>query len=594
MSTPESAGANSGLDASFVPSRGRALGANAAAGVTGRQPAGHALPSLIAGSPGTPGDHVRAALAVSPLASLVNAAVPPTAKALISETIRDPAAMVLRRRTAIAAFRAVAVKLAPYRKKWSENLPPGSPARALNLPLLHILVKRNGYVDSSIVDDMALGMPIAGEIGVTGALKPRERPAETTLEEWTRGVPERNKEVIDRVGRFRNSTMGPECWEKTRKEIDDGWLTHPVPLTPVIAESICLSPRFAIPEYRGAGQRKVRIIDDLRASGVNAVTSMRDTAVPDSLDCVLALEVYFRLASPGCVLKAASTDFCHAYKTIGIAPGQERFSAVLLGPPHGPLLVSHLKTQPFGSTRAPGNWGRVTALSQWILTTYFHVHLPIYVDDCFVIELAETIESAVNCVHTLAELCGFRLDKDQAPAESIVMLGAQVTFTAEGVSAALLENKRDILVTDLEKIIEAGTLTPGQAAKMRGRLGFAQGLMFGKFGRVQMQPFTNRQYSRALKGPHLLNGELREVIPWWVHVLRNIAPRQTMMPGPKPVLVYCDAAGCGHLGVVIFVDGVSHVFSSHAPEWMMVAECGIYDFEMVAALGRGWFESFKF
>ena len=202
-----------------------------------------------------------------------------------------------------------------------------------------------------------------------------------------------------------------------------------------------------------------------------------------------------------------------------------------------------MKTQRFGSTRAPGNWGRATALFQWILLTYFSVHLPIYVDDCFIVELAETLHSAVTCVHALAELCGFKLDKDQAPAPSISLLGAVITFDEEGISAVLPERKRNASVKDLENISAKGRLTPGQAAKIRGRLGFAQSLMFGKFGRVQLQPFTNRQYSRALRSTHSINGEIRDVIPWWVHVMRNVSARRTLTPGPKPVLVYTDAAG---------------------------------------------------
>ena len=44
----------------------------------------------------------------------------------------------------------------------------------------------------------------------------------------------------------------------------------------------------------------MRVIDDMRASGVNAVTSTHDTAVPDSLDSMLAVSVYLRSLSPGC------------------------------------------------------------------------------------------------------------------------------------------------------------------------------------------------------------------------------------------------------------------------------------------------------
>ena len=415
---------------------------------------------------------------------------------------------------------------------------------------------------------------------------PRESEAETTLAEWTEGIAARNAETIVRCEKFRCSADGSACWAKTIKEIDAGWLTPPVRLTPTMAESLSLSPRFAIFEERGDGPQKVRVIDDLGASGVNGVTATHDTAVPDSLDCVLALSVYFRLLSPGCVLQAASTDFRHAYKTIGIPPGHERFPAILSAPPERPMQVSHLRTQPFGSKSAPGNWGRVTALFKWILMNYFSAHLPIYVDDCFIIATAETIQSAAECVRTLAELCGFGLDKDQSHSDSLAILGARVHFGPEGVSATLPEKRRGSLIHDLECILASGELSPGQADKMRGRLGFAQSLMFGKLGRVQLHPFSNRQYSSALRGTHAINAELMDVIPWWIHVLRSVSPRCTMTPGPRPVLIYTDASGCGHLGVIAYVGGETHVFSSHAPEWVMKSKCDIYDLEMAATLRR--------
>ena len=76
---------------SLLPSRGPALAATAAAGATGNVPAGQALPSLAVGDPDTPRDHVCAAMAVPPMASLVNTAASPAARALISNIARGAA-----------------------------------------------------------------------------------------------------------------------------------------------------------------------------------------------------------------------------------------------------------------------------------------------------------------------------------------------------------------------------------------------------------------------------------------------------------------------------------------------------------------------
>ena len=108
--------------------------------------------------------------------------------------------------------------------------------------------------------------------------------------------------------------------------------------------------------------------------------------------------------------------------------------------------------------------------------------------------------------------------------------------------------------------------------------------MYGKYGRVQLQPITNRQFLRAVKGKRPLNSELSDVPPWWVDTLRNAAPRRLRAYGPRPFLIYSDAAGPGHLGVTLFADGVKHVFPTHLPEWMAGPDGMIEDFEMAGIL----------
>ena len=163
-------------------------------------------------------------------------------------------------------------------------------------------------------------------------------------------------------------------------------------------------------------------------------------------------------------------------------------------------------------------------------------------------------------------------------------LGANVSILPDCVAASLPANRRGALISDILEVLRTGALAPSQAAKLRGRLGFAQSLMFGRFGRVLLQPPTNRQYSPAIRGRHLLNGELRDVLPWWVATLRSCAERRTWFHGARPVVVYVDAAGCGHLGATVFVDGEQYTFSTHVPEWPAESPGDIYDFEMCASL----------
>ena len=108
-----------------------------------------------------------------------------------------------------------------------------------------------------------------------------------------------------------------------------------------------------------------------------------------------------------------------------------------------------------------------------------------------------------------------------SPTNAFLLLGADVAIRPGRVSVSLPSDRRGALISDINDIIRVGILTPGRAAQLRGRLGFPQSLMFWKFGRVMLQPITNRQYSRAIGGPRAINGEIMEVLSWWASVLKN-------------------------------------------------------------------------
>ena len=200
------------INQSFVPSRGRTIEGVAAAAVSGRQPSGRALPSLVLGEHSIPSEHVTAALAVSPLASLINTALPMRARGVMAAQVNDPTTCVERRNNALETSNVANSKLQEYRTPWADRLPASSPARNINLPLLRVLVERFNYEDRKIANDISRGMPIAGDIPTCPVLTPRESAASETLEYWPRSIIPRNKEAIDRAQKFRNTELGGERW----------------------------------------------------------------------------------------------------------------------------------------------------------------------------------------------------------------------------------------------------------------------------------------------------------------------------------------------------------------------------------------------
>ena len=120
-----------------------------------------------------------------------------------------------------------------------------------------------GYVDTGFAHDLAYGMPIAGEVRATGALRPRIRPAALSVQQWRATLPERSRAIIKRapesVGKPTTSQRRP----KTSGEVAKECVTTPFPVTSAMSSSVALTPRCAHEAPHGGRAKKVRLIDDV-------------------------------------------------------------------------------------------------------------------------------------------------------------------------------------------------------------------------------------------------------------------------------------------------------------------------------------------
>ena len=102
---------------------------------------------------------------------------------------------------------------------------------------------------------------------------------------------------------------------------------------------------------------KIRVVDDFEASRVNDLLSMEDTAAPGNLDGFSGMSPMFPQLGCARPLKACAMDFSHAYKHVGAPTSQFDFATIALPNLRGTPMVASLRTQPFGSSRAPRQLG---------------------------------------------------------------------------------------------------------------------------------------------------------------------------------------------------------------------------------------------
>ena len=293
----------------FAPPKHRDVIQNAIYGASQNQPSGKALPTLILGQWETPKEHLEAAKRVNPTADLINVALTQKQKLIVINSTQNPESVVLKRMVALDAFRNFAQNLDPLRHRWARTLPDQSPARGFHFPLIFFLANKLEYEDRNIVFDLANGMPIAGPVAPTPGLPTRKRQAQMSYQQWKREIPKRNKEAIDRLLKTQGTELSIKCWEETLTGVNAGWVTEPIDLTEFNKTSTPLTPRYAIREQHGNQPSKVRLIDDFRASWVNAIIETEDTNIPDSLDAFIAVASYIKILAPGCQLMCGAMAF---------------------------------------------------------------------------------------------------------------------------------------------------------------------------------------------------------------------------------------------------------------------------------------------
>ena len=130
---------------------------------------------------------------------------------------------------------------------------------------------------------------------------------------------------------------------------------------------------------------------------------------------------------------------------------QREFATIVFADTEREPLYSALKTHPFGSRRAPSNWGRVTTFVKWVMKKVFACVVRIFAEDCFVPEPEMTIYTAYETLIGLCELLGLEIERSKtiSPTDRLLLLGADIRIAISEVTASLPEKKRILLAAEL-------------------------------------------------------------------------------------------------------------------------------------------------
>jgi len=390
---------------------------------------------------------------------------------------------------------------------------------------------------------------------------------------------------------FKMDDHSDDIYKNTIEERDLGFCEGPFTSEAAVTEyfkSIDLEdPDRWIPLRRfGVPQKgKIRGVDDAAENDVNATSSRSEKLVISSVDTIVAMiRKWITVAAKeqGLDLGAWAMDEFKAYRQIPIEPDQRRMAVVaVVNPdknkdtdrPEPKLEFFVMNGHCFGYTNAVYNYNRRPRALNEALVKEFKIATDFYYDDRWGIEPTKTIQSSFETVEAVSRMIGIMMQNEKAQGPPTIwnkdeedqwteipnpnckpgrawkdpeLLG--VGFDLDGLQVKIKDGRRVDLRAEIEDILKRRTLSPGQAAKLKGRLFFLTCSLFGRIGRAFMRPLSERQFefapktSRDWNKPHEINEAIEDALKSWLQILDKGRPRviRQIRPGPADVVCFTD------------------------------------------------------
>ena len=408
-----------------------------------------------------------------------------------------------------------------------------------NILLWKEMLQAIDYEDLGVVQEFMRGTSLVGPAPKTELWPAKFMPATMSV-----------KELLDTSERERqrgvkaieiDDEMTQTIWQQTLDEVKAGFLTGPFELDQVPAH-IPLSKRFGV--RQGS---KIRCVDDFSRSGINSCAQVSESPKPHTIDIIAALTLALMRQSSGDTdWKVRTYDLSGAYRQCAVHPDSLDFAYILVAAPHQNRSVAfRMRALPFGSVRSVHAFLRV-AHSLWaIAVTEFQIPWTNYFDDF--VTFADTKEqvSVDSSVRFLFRSLGWRFAEsgDKAPPFSHVVsaLGVSVDVSSMSSGEVLIDNtsKRKVeLSAIISAVLDGGHLNKPEALRLRGRLQFASGQLFGRLARKALSIVTEHAYSTRSS---TISAETADALRLYLSCLESQRPRVVQRSISQVFFIFTDA-----------------------------------------------------
>ena len=155
-----------------------------------------------------------------------------------------------------------------------------------------------------------------------------------------------SKRTLAAVKSSGDAAQDDALWEATMDEVAARFLQGPYDVASLPVGSI-ISPRFGL-----AQRNKLRLIDNMSASGSNAAVGLPEKLQVEGVDeAVAVIRAWMMHAGGGCELLGKTYDLRKAYRQIGISESQLHAAWIAVWcPKESTRKAFAMKSMPFGAT----------------------------------------------------------------------------------------------------------------------------------------------------------------------------------------------------------------------------------------------------
>ena len=394
--------------------------------------------------------------------------------------------------------------------------------------------------DRAYINAFRDGLPIVGPIAQSGVWQPILEESKMTIDQLLSQAWVIRSRISHSVIRHGAREHCDHVWNATIKEAEQGFMSGPFydhsQVTNFVGSDdwIC-TERFGILQ-----KGKIRNIDSATASSINPATQMTELLEIATTDGNVAIIRKLRTSFPGSIFSSWILDEKDAYRWIPVRPDHRKFAVIATYDPNkGTVAYFVMIGHPFGMRSAVYNYNRRSMMLNTILRKEFDLISSFYYDDKFCFEIEDTITTSLFCAILIHQILGviFNMTKLQL-GDHLPILGIQ--YDLNEFRLTVTSDRKKDLINEVFEVMRTRSIGSGQAGKLRGKLGFAASMFWGKIGRAFFRSLSERQYDQ--KGSTDLSPAILASLAQWIKILVKGTPRPIEITDnmPADITIFTD------------------------------------------------------